>query len=87
MASYNIEIKKSASKELSKLPKKELKSVINKIKNLSADPRPTGSKKLSGDEKYRVRVGNHRVLYTIEDEKLVIYIVKVGHRKDIYKML
>ncbi len=87
MASYNIQIKKSAAKELSKLPKNDLKRIVKNIQDLSTDPRPDGCKKLSKDEKYRIRIGNYRVLYSIEDDILVIYVVKVGHRKDLYKML
>lgn len=82
---YKIEIKKSAQKELKSLPNKELKKVIEKISSLATNPRPTGCKKLSGDEKYRIRVGNYRVLYGIEDDILTIFIVKVGHRKDVYE--
>jgi len=82
---YNIEIKASAQKELKKLPDKELKKIIEKISSLAINPRPTGCKKLSGDEKYRIRIGNYRVLYSIEDEILVIFIAKVGHRKDVYE--
>ena len=85
MANYKIEIKKSAAKEISKLPKAAVKRIVDKIQTLSADPRPNGCKKLSGDEKYRIRIGVYRVLYSIMDEKLVIYIVKVGHRKEIYE--
>ncbi len=85
MADYKIEIKKSAQKEIKNLPNKELKKVIDKIGSLAKDPRPAGCKKLSGEEKYRVRVGNYRVLYSIEDDVLVIYIVRVGHRKDVYE--
>jgi mRNA interferase RelE/StbE len=84
MGNYKIEIKKSAIKEIAKLPKTVLKRVLNKIQLLSLEPRPSGCKKLSADEKYRVRVGDYRILYSIEDDKLVIYIVKVGHRKNIY---
>ena len=85
MANYKIEIKKSAAKEISKLPKVSIKCIVNKIQKLSDDPRPNGCKKLSGDEKYRIRIGIYRVLYSIMDEKLVIYIVKIGHRKKIYE--
>jgi len=84
MVNYKIEIKKSATKEIAKLPKDMLKRILDKIQSLENEPRPSGCKKLSADEKYRIRVGNYRVLYSIEDEKLVIYIVKVGHRKDVY---
>lgn len=82
---YKIGIKKSAQKELKSLPNKELKKVIEKISSLAINPRPAGCKKLSGDEKYRIRVGNYRVLYSIEDDILTIFIVKVGHRKDVYE--
>lgn len=85
MANYKIEIKKSAAKEISKLPKVSVKRIIDRIQALSDDPRPQGCKKLSGDEKYRIRIGIYRVLYSIIDEELVIFIVKVGHRKDIYE--
>jgi len=85
MESYKIEIKKSAAKEIEKLPQKVLCRVIEKIKQLSVDPRPSGCKKLSGEEKYRIRVGEYRVLYEIIDDTLVIYVVKVSHRKDVYR--
>ena len=84
MASYKIEIKKSAAKEIAKLPKVVLRRIIDKIQTLSSDPRPHGCKKLSGDEKYRVRVGVYRILYSITDEKLVVFVVKIGHRKNVY---
>ena len=84
MANYKIEIKKSAAKEIAKLPRNILKRILTKIESLSSDPRPNGCKKLTADEKYRVRVGNYRILYSIEDEILVIYVVKVSHRKKVY---
>ena len=84
MENYKIEIKKSAAKELSKLPKKELTKIIDKIQLLSDEPRPSGCKKLSGEEKYRIRSGNYRILYSIEDDVLIVYVVKVGHRKEVY---
>jgi mRNA interferase RelE/StbE len=84
MANYSIEIKRSAAKEIEKLQKSVIKRVIEKIHSLAQNPRPSGCKKLSGDEKYRVRVGDYRILYMIEDDVLVVYVVKVGHRKNIY---
>jgi len=84
MADYKIEIKKSAQKEIKNLPNKELKKVIDKIRSLATEPRPLGCKKLSGEEKYRLRVGNYRILYSIEDDVLVVYVVRVRHRKDVY---
>lgn len=84
MGKYKLKVKKSAEKELVKIPKRELIKIINKIQSLSDDPHPEGSIKLSNQEKYRLRVGNYRVLYKVEDNILTIFIVKVGHRKDIY---
>ena len=85
MAKYKLEIKKSALKEIEHLPKRELKAILEKIAFLTDDPRPYGYEKLSGEEKYRIRCGDYRILYSIEDEVLVVYIVKVGHRKDVYR--
>ena len=85
MAKYKIEFKKSAIKELYSIPKKDLRKIISKIEMLADDPRPHGSIKLTGKEQYRIRHGNYRVLYSIEDETLIIYIVKIGHRRVIYK--
>ena len=84
MGDYSIEIKRSAVKEISKLPVNVLKRIIAKIEALSEDPRPPGCQKLSGDEKYRIRVGNYRILYMIEEGRLVVFVVKVRHRKDVY---
>ena len=85
MANYSIEIKKSAAKEIGKLPKRVLKRIIEKIESLAWEPRPSGCKKLSGEEKYRIRVGRYRILYSIEEEILVVYVVKVGHRREVYE--
>ena len=85
MARYRIEIKKSAVKELSQIPKKDLVKIVKNINSLADNPRPKGSKKLSREEKYRIRYGNYRILYLIEDDVLVICVIKVAHRKDIYR--
>ena len=85
MAKYKIQVKKSAEKELGKIPKKELLKILDKIKSLADDPHPAGSIKLTRQEKYRVRVGNYRVLYKVEDAILTVFVVKVSHRKDIYR--
>ena len=85
MASYSIEIKKSATKEMAKILKLQLQRIVAKMQSLLADPRPDGCKKLSADEKYRIRVGDYRILYKIEDNQLIIYVVKVGHRKGVYR--
>jgi mRNA interferase RelE/StbE len=85
MESYRIVIKKSAAKEIEKIEKKDQIRLIEKIRSLAQEPRPTGSKKLSGQEKYRIRQGNYRILYQIIDDALIICVVKIGHRRDIYK--
>lgn len=84
MAKYKIRVKKSAEKELGKIQKRELLNILEKIQNLSDDPHPPGSIKLTNQEKYRIRVGKYRILYKVKDDILTIFIVKVGHRKDIY---
>ncbi|MBD3809103.1 MAG: type II toxin-antitoxin system RelE/ParE family toxin [Sulfuricurvum sp.] len=87
MGSYKIEIKKSAAKEIENLPSVILKRVVSHIQELGSNPRPMGCRKLSGDEKYRIRVGDYRILYEIEDEIVMVYVVKVAHRKEVYRML
>ncbi len=83
MAKYKIEFKKSTVKELYAIPKKDLKKIISKIEKLTDNPRPHGCIKLTDKEQYRIRQGNYRILYSIQDDRLIIYIVKISHRKDI----
>ena len=85
MASYKVFIKPSAVKEIESLPKKDRSRVIQKIKGLATDPRPPGCEKLTGKDKYRIRQGNYRIAYSITDTQLIIIVVKVGHRRDIYQ--
>ncbi len=84
MASYKIVIKKSAAKEIENIDRKDRIRIVEKIQSLSVDPRPQGSKKLSAQEKFRIRQGNYRILYQIIDEELVVSVVKVGHRREVY---
>ena len=87
MSDYQISIKSSAYKELAKLPKPEAKKVSAAIDRLAKEPRPDGVKKLKGVEEYlyRIRVGDYRIIYSVEDKIRVIDILKIGHRKDIYR--
>jgi mRNA interferase RelE/StbE len=85
MGKYKIELKKSAAKEIAKLPKQALRAIMERITALTDNPRPIDCKKLSGEEKYRIRCGRYRILYLIEDEVLLIFVVKVAHRKDVYR--
>jgi mRNA interferase RelE/StbE len=86
MAKYRITIKNSAAKELEALPKKDLQRIIKRIQTLAQNPRPDGSQKLSGQEQYRIRQGDYRIVYSIEDKNRIIDIVKIGHRREIYRL-
>ncbi|MEE8446040.1 MAG: type II toxin-antitoxin system RelE/ParE family toxin [Gemmatimonadota bacterium] len=86
MASYRVFIKPSAAKELEAVgTKKDRTRLVARIRSLAADPRPPGCQKLSGSEKYRVRQGAYRVVYWIEDDKLVVTVVRVAHRRETYR--
>jgi mRNA interferase RelE/StbE len=82
---YNIVIKKSALKELSLIPAPYNVKIVKAIDNLAQNPRPTGVKKLKGEEAYRIRVGDYRIVYSIEDTIKILVIQRIGHRKDVYK--
>lgn len=85
MEQYRICIKKSVSKDFKKIPTKDVQRILDAIQGLAKEPRPLQSKKLSGQERYRLRQGDYRILYSIEDEELIIYLVKVGNRRDVCK--
>ena len=85
MASYRLLIKPSAVKEIEAIPRKDRERIAKRIQDLSQNPRPPGSEKLSGDEKYRVRQGWYRIVYSIDDQALEVLIVKVGHRREVYR--
>jgi mRNA interferase RelE/StbE len=86
VARFRLLIKPSAVKEIEAIPlKRERQRLLERIAKLAENPRPPGSEKLSGQEKYRVRQGRYRILYAIHDEDLIVYVIKVGHRKDVYR--
>jgi mRNA interferase RelE/StbE len=86
MATYKIEWKRSALKELEKLPRPMISKVVSAVDNLSSNPFPQGVRKLMGSESsYRIRLGDYRVLYSVIEKRLIIEIIRVGHRKDVYK--
>jgi mRNA interferase RelE/StbE len=85
MAQYEIVFRKSVSKDLAKIPKRDVRRILGAIRELAHDPRPPQSLKLSGQEKYRLRCGAYRILYEILDKRLVICVVRVRHRKDAYR--
>lgn len=84
---YTVTIKRSAEREMGALPDKVFERVADSIISLESDPRKPGSKKLRGSNHYRVRAGDYRILYTIDDENLSVEIVAVGHRRDVYRGL
>jgi len=86
MARYKITIKKSAAKELEEIPAKDLRKIVKRIQSLAQNPRPQGSQKLSTKEQYRTRQGDYRIVYSIDDKALVVDIVKVGHRREVYRL-
>jgi mRNA interferase RelE/StbE len=85
MAKYRLEIKRSAEKEIESIPQKDRIRIVEKILTLSDNPRPLNAIKLSGEEKYRIRQGNFRILYEIHDEIVTVIVVRVAHRREIYK--
>ncbi len=85
MAKYEIVLRKSVRKDLDPLPKRDVQRILAAIADLANEPRPPQSRKLSGSEKYRLRCGVYRVLYEIQDAVLIVCIVKVGHRKEVYR--
>jgi mRNA interferase RelE/StbE len=85
VASYRVLIKRSAAKELEGLELKDRKRVVERILGLATDPRPEGCEKLSGRDRYRIRHGVLRILYEIADRELTVTVVKIGHRRDVYR--
>jgi mRNA interferase RelE/StbE len=85
VASFELQIKPSAVKDIEALPQKDRRRIIARIQGLSSDPRPPGCERLSGHELYRVRQGNYRVLYTVQDADVVVVVVRIGHRREVYR--
>lgn len=85
MGEYKIFFKESVEKDLRSIPKKDLKKIFTRIEALAKEPRPQGCEKLSSQDKYRIRQGTYRIIYSIQDQELTVWVVKVGHRKDVYR--
>lgn len=85
MAGYRVFFKRSVEKDFAGIPKKDVKKILNRIKMLEEDPRPLDCEKLTGEERYRLRQRRYRIVYSIQDDELTVWVVKVGHRKDIYR--
>lgn len=84
MAKYKITFKRSVTKDFMNIPKQDVAKILNKIESLSDDPRAEGCIKITGKELYRVRQGMYRIIYEISDQSLVINVVKIGHRSNVY---
>jgi len=85
MASYELVFKKSVAKDLRAFPKRDVQRLLRRIRALAEDPRPAGCEKLTGRNRYRVRQGAYRILYEIEDARLIVLVVKVAHRREVYR--
>lgn len=86
MEKYRIELKRSAAKEIENVrPMKRRRQIVTRIEILAYDPRPPGCQKLSGQDAYRIRQGAYRIIYTIEDDRQIVTVMKVGHRRDVYR--
>ena len=86
MARYKLFFTETFYKNLKSIPAKDVKRILSRTKALAVDPRPAGCQKLSGNkDQYRIRQGNYRIIYSIEDDRLIIVVVKVGHRREIYE--
>ena len=84
MASYSLRIKRSAIKDLEAVPgKADRRRIVRRIESLADNPRPPGAQKLSGKERYRIRQGRYRILYSIRDRELIVYVVRIGDRKSV----
>ena len=86
MGSFEIIFKRSVAKDLRQIPKKDVAKILKRMEALRVEPRPVGVEKLSGQEKYRIRQGVYRILYEIRNTELIVVVVKIGHRRDVYRI-
>ena len=84
---YDVALSATAGRQFAALPRQVQQRLTTVINRLASDPRPPGCKKLTGKNFYRVRAGDYRVIYTVEDDKLLVLVVSAGHRRDIYRKL
>ncbi len=85
MASFEVVVRTSVAKDLRRIPDRDVRHILERIASLAEDPRPPGSEKLSAQERYRVRQGVYRILYEIQDDQLIVTVVKIGHRREVYR--
>ena len=85
MESYKILIKKSAAAELARIPRKDLEKVVRRMRDLEQNPRPFGCRKLSGRDRFRLRQGDYRIVYAVDDSRHIVDVFKIGNRREIYR--
>jgi len=85
MAEYRISFKRSVWKDFEGISKKDLKRILQRIENLKENPRPIDCEKLTDQDRYRLRQGRYRIVYSVQDNDLTVWVVKVGHRRDVYR--
>lgn len=85
MAEYKVYFRESVEKDFRTIPRKDIVKILHRIELLASDPRPPGVEKLTGQNRYRLRQGNYRIVYSVQDREPSVWIVKIGHRKDVYR--
>jgi len=85
MARYELRFKPSVARDLRGIPPADVRRILTRMEGLRDDPRPPGCEKLSAQERYRLRQGNYRILYSVADAERVVEVIKVGHRRDVYR--
>lgn len=84
MAEYKVYFRAPVEKDFRTIPKKDANKILERIQSLTTEPRPVGCEKLTGQERYRLRQGRYRIVYSVQDNEFTVWIVKVSHRKDVY---
>ena len=82
---YTVRLKRSAERELRRLPRDNIPRILSRMQQLASQPRPPGCKKLTDEEEYRVRQGDFRILYTVDDQQRLVEVVKIAHRREVYR--
>ena len=86
MAKYSVRLKASAVREIESIPqRRQRQRMMARIESLATDPRPSGCEKLTGGDRYKVRQGDYRIVYSVDDAEITVYVVKVGHRSSVYR--
>ena len=86
MKRYSVEVSSSAERQLGKIQRRDQVRIARAMSGLASDPRPAGSRKLAGyDDVYRIRVGTYRVIYSVDEGKIIVIVLKIGHRRDVYR--